>query len=99
MAPRLKVTPKAEQFTSFKAADEAPWELLMEAASQVLLSTMQPSDSRCFSMKASLFGNLGTTLTQEEGRNEPFMDNTASEEQRYLNFHHYKQSRWVQIQN
>lgn len=65
MAQRVKVTPKAEQFASIKAADEAHWELFMEAASQALLSPTQPPDSGFFSTKHSLLGNLSMTSTQD----------------------------------
>lgn len=57
----LKELQKLSSFASFKATDEAHWELFTEAASQVLLSPTQPPDSCFFSIKYSLLGNLSMT--------------------------------------
>ena len=70
-AQRVKVTPKAEQFTYFRAKEAAHWELFSEAAGQVFLSPTQPH------FIFLLLGNLSMTLAQEQERNMPFMINRA----------------------
>lgn len=65
VAQKVKVTPKAEQFASFGATEEAHWGLIMEAADQVFLSPTEPSNSCFFPTKYTLLGNIGMTSAQE----------------------------------
>ena len=60
-----KSNSKTEQCTSLRAAEEAHWELFLEAAGQVFLRPTHPPDAGFFSVKYILLGNLSMAFPQE----------------------------------